>query len=63
MDNEETNAFDSMMPEGTDLDLRNQVNDEWDNKVAYLTHRIFTQTDNGKELLEIWKQSVLMIPL
>lgn len=62
LDKDEIDAFDAMMPEETELDLYAQKNEDLDNKVAHLTHRVFAQTEAGRELLEIWKQSVLMIP-
>jgi len=62
LDNEEINAFDAMTPQETDLDIHNQKNERRDSRVAYLIHRVFSQTIEGAELLEVWKKSVLMLP-
>jgi hypothetical protein len=32
------------------------------NKLDYLIHRTFAQTDAGKELLELWTESLLISP-
>lgn len=32
------------------------------NRIDYLVHQTFSQTDSGKELLELWREDALMLP-
>jgi hypothetical protein len=31
-------------------------------KIDYLIHKLFAQTEEGRELIEIWAESILMTP-
>jgi len=53
-----SNPFDELgkQPEFSDEDKKNF------DKLDYLIHKVFAQTDAGKELLEIWQESLLVTP-
>lgn len=62
MDKEELNAFDELMPVETDIEVVQNQEQQLNVRIAYLIHRVFSQNEEGAELLEHWKKSVMMIP-
>lgn len=61
---EERNFYDELQgfdPEGMEKYLKEQ--ESIGRRIAYLAHRVFEQTEEGKELLSIWTATVLMTPV
>lgn len=60
----EPNFFDDLQS-GFDIEeairQRNE-NEEKSNKIDYLIHYVFMQDEKGRELLEIWKDVLIMVP-
>lgn len=58
--NEEDETFDSWTEQGAkDNEEGARTVDHYSN----LVHRVFAQSDAGRELLAIWKESLLMTPV
>lgn len=53
-----SNPFDELgkQPEFSDEDKKHFE------KIDYLIHKVFAQSDEGRELLEIWQEHLLMSP-
>lgn len=58
------NAFDDLgvdqNPEETER-IKKEQESTW-NRVDYLTHKVFEQTEEGRELLEIYKEALIVTP-
>ena len=60
---EQNNPFDELI--GIDLEAAKNYLDEQKRKserIDHLIHKVFEQTPEGKELLEIWRESLIMTP-
>lgn len=56
------NYFDEILPE-TKIDTKAQVEIAAKHqRLDYLIHQVFEQSPEGKELINIWKESLLMNP-
>lgn len=61
---EEYNAFDELGGQATPEEIQKQ-NAEMqakNQKLDYLIHKVFAQTEEGKELLELWKDALIFSP-
>lgn len=60
--NQEPNFFDDLLNQLDPQEaLKQQADSEEKGKhLDYLIHRVFAQSDEGKELLSIWKDSLIM---
>lgn len=61
-DNNQSNFFDDLSgtiskEEADKLSKENQAKGE---KIDYLVHKVFEQTEEGKELLDIWREALMM---
>jgi hypothetical protein len=55
------NFFDELNPINIEESIKFQKHaEEKGKKLDYLIHKVFAQSDEGKELLEIWKESLIM---
>lgn len=60
----ESNPFDDLGPETDPKEIKRQQK-EWEalrQKRNYLTHRVYAQTEQGRELLEMYKADLIMQP-
>ena len=60
---EEPNAFDELGGEADPEAIAKQKA-EWEEKARrrdYLTHRVFAETESGRELLEIYKRELMTV--
>jgi len=58
---EERNFFDDLNPIKLEEAIKFQKDaEEKGKRIDYLIHKTFSQNENGKELLEIWKESLIM---
>lgn len=64
MTKQEHNPFDNMggIPDPEDLARSKAENDALWTKVDHLIHRVFKQNEAGRELLEVWKNALIMTP-
>lgn len=61
MSQEEHNFFDDLNPISMEEAIRYQRDaEERGKKIDYLIHKTFAQNEHGKELLQIWKDSLIM---
>lgn len=60
----EFNGFDNIIGIADPEELQRKQHEEQTRgqKLDYLIHRTFAQTESGKELLELWKDSLIMRP-
>ena len=56
---EEVNAFDEMQEEVRNFNTQNA---EQLQKIDYLIHKVFKQSEDGEELLDIFLESLIMTP-
>lgn len=64
MNNQQSNPFDDMggIPDQQELDrIQAENNIQW-GKLENLIHRVFKQNKAGEELLELWKEALIMTP-
>ncbi len=58
---DEHNFFDDLNPISFEDALRFQRDaEDKGRKIDYLIHKTFAQSDSGSELLEVWKESLIM---
>ena len=56
-----SNFFDDLNPISMEDSMRFQKNaEEKGKKLDHLIHKVFSQNEHGKELLGIWKESLIM---
>lgn len=63
--NEESNFFDNLQGIITDpkeIERIKKAQELHYNRIDYLIHKVFQQTEEGRELLEIWTDEALMRP-
>jgi len=60
----EFNAFDEMggIANPEELARTKAQNEQMWNKVEQLIHQVFEQNPQGKKLLNIWKEALIMVP-
>lgn len=59
----ERNFFDDLNPIDTEeVEKYNKEQQARGEKIDFLVHKVFAQTDEGQELLTIWKESLMMQP-
>lgn len=60
---QERNFFDDLNPIDTEeVEKFNKDQNARGEKIDYLVHKVFAQTEEGQELLSIWKESLMMQP-
>ena len=61
MDNQEPNFFDDLgYVDPTEIEKLQKESEARADKVNYLVHKTFAQNEAGVELLEIWKEVLIM---
>lgn len=62
--NDDNNFFDNLNPiDREEAEKFNKDQEEKGKHIDYLIHKVFYQSEEGQELLEIWKDSLIFSPV